>query len=40
MQLKVVKFRNMQYMSKNNKICKSMQDKTLCFESNDYDTNL
>jgi len=32
-QRKVVKYRNMQYMSKNGQICKNMQNKTLYFGS-------
>jgi len=40
MQQKILKYRNMQYISKYDKICKNMQNKTLYFVSIDYKSNL
>jgi len=40
MQKQIVKYRNMQYMSKKDKICKNMQNKTFYFGSIDYKSNL
>jgi len=40
MQQKILKYRNMQYMSKYDRIWKNMQNKTLYFVSIDYKSNL